>query len=56
MDSADSSVDFEKQVCYGFSWQNITDHELRNDVKSRLLQENESQIDVRIVPGRGRTN
>ena len=44
MDSADSSIYFEKQVCYRFSWEHITNHELCYNVESRLLQKNESKM------------
>lgn len=37
MDSADSSIDLEDQVCNGFSWKDVTNDELRYYVVSGLL-------------------
>lgn len=38
MDGADSTINLENQVCYGFSWKDIPDDKLRYYVISRLLQ------------------
>lgn len=39
MEGTDSSIYLEEQIGNWFSWEDVTDNELRNDVVTRLLQQ-----------------